>query len=159
MAATCDNCGGTGAVTPKGSECGTCGGAGVVKEAKTVKIPIPPGVEDGMRLSIGGEGDAPPAGAPGKPRRGDLVVNLRVLSHESFRRHGADILYTAKVPVTTALLGGKVRIPTLDGELELRVPPGANTGDTVSINGMGIKRIEGRGTGNLKVEFKLQMPR
>ena len=165
MASTCETCGGQGIVIPRGSECNTCSGGGVVRRRKTVRIDIPGGVEDGMRLRVSGEGDAPPTGAAANPsarsQPGDLYVFIRVAPDARFKRNGADVLYTASIPLTTALLGGEVRVPTLDGEVKVKVATGTGTGDKITLAGMGMKRIGGRGSasGDLKVEFKVQMPK
>jgi molecular chaperone DnaJ len=165
MASTCETCGGQGIVIPHGSECNTCSSTGVVRRRKTVRIDIPGGVEDGMRLRVSGEGDAPPTGAAANPsarsQPGDLYVFIRVAPDARFKRNGADVLYTASIPLTTAILGGEVRVPTLDGEVKVRVATGTGTGDKITLAGMGMKRIGGRGSasGDLKVEFKVQMPK
>lgn len=164
MAATCESCAGSGVVIPPGSECSSCHGNGVVRESRTIQVDIPAGVEDGMRIRISGEGDAVPAGAVEngqKSKRGDLFVHIRVSPHPQFGRKGSDILYTATIPLTTALLGGTVKIPTLDNEVDLRVPSGTNTGDKITMSGMGMKKISGRrgGSGDLRVEFKVNMPK
>jgi molecular chaperone DnaJ len=165
MASTCETCGGQGIVIPRGSECNTCSGSGVVRRRKTVRIDIPGGVEDGMRLRVSGEGDAPPTGAAANPsarsQPGDLYVFIRVAPDARFKRNGADVLYTASIPLTTAVLGGEVRVPTLDGEVKVKVATGTGTGDKITLAGMGMKRIGGRGSasGDLKVEFKVQMPK
>jgi len=165
MASTCETCGGQGIVIPRGSECNTCSGSGVVRRRKTVRIDIPGGVEDGMRLRVSGEGDAPPTGAAANPsarsQSGDLYVFIRVAPDARFKRNGADVLYTASIPLTTAVLGGEVRVPTLDGEVKVKVATGTGTGDKITLAGMGMKRIGGRGfaSGDLKVEFKVQMPK
>jgi len=165
MASTCDACGGHGVVIPRGSECGSCSGNGVVRQRKTVRVDIPGGVEDGMRLRVSGEGDAPPTGtaanAQARSQRGDLYVFIRVAPDARFSRSGADVLYTASIPLTTALLGGEVLVPTLDGEVKVRVATGTGTGDKVVLSGMGMKRLSGRGpaSGDLRVEFKVNMPK
>lgn len=165
MASTCDACGGSGLVVPRGSECGSCGGNGVVRDRRTVHIDIPGGVEDGMRLRVAGEGDAPPTGtaaAPGvRTQRGDLYVSIRVAPDHRFSRSGSDILYTASIPLTTALLGGEVTVPTLEGEVKVKVATGTGTGDRITLSGMGMKKLggKGRGAGDLRVEFKVQMPK
>ncbi|CCX05854.1 hypothetical protein FPQ18DRAFT_402013 [Pyronema domesticum] len=167
MMSTCESCGGQGSAAPPGSECGTCHGNGVVKETRTVNLNIPPGIDDGMRMRISGEGDAPPTGQaamsgdqPPKSKRGDLFVVINVLPHKEFKRDGADVLYTATIPLTTALLGGVVKIPTLDREVDLKVPQGTNSGDQITIPGMGMKRMDrSKKTGDLKVEFKVNMPK
>jgi molecular chaperone DnaJ len=165
MASTCETCGGQGIVIPKGSECGSCSGNGVVRERKSVQIDIPGGVEDGMRLRVSQEGDAPPTGQSANPKarsqRGDLYVFIRVAPDSRFSRNGADVLYTASIPLTTALLGGEVNVPTLDGEVKVKVATGTGTGDKITMGGMGMKRLGGRGptTGDLRVEFKVNMPK
>ena len=165
MASTCETCGGSGTTAPRGSECNSCAGNGVTRERRTVKVDIPGGVEDGMRLRVKSEGDAPPTGQAPNPnvssQRGDLYVHIRVASDPKFSRSGADILYTASIPITTASLGGEIRVPTLDGEVKVRVGTGTGTGDRITLGGMGMKRLGGRrsGNGDLKVEFKVQMPK
>lgn len=164
MASTCGACGGTGSTIPRGSECRTCSGDGVVRQRQTINVDIPAGVEDGMRLRIDGAGDAPPTGqvADGEVRakRGDLYVFIRVASDPKFRRAGSDILYTATIPLTTAILGGEVAIPTLTGEVHVKVATGTNTGDRITLSGMGMKKLSGRGGyGDLKVEYKVNMPK
>ncbi|KAJ5215464.1 uncharacterized protein N7498_001871 [Penicillium cinerascens] len=167
VAATCDACGGAGMSVPRGSECGTCRGNGVIREKKTIKVDIPAGVEDGMRMRVTGEGDAPPTGtaAPSGARtqNGDLYVTIRVAPDSRFTRNGSDVLYTATIPLTTALLGGEVTIPTLDNEVKVKVATGTGTGDRITLSGMGMKKLGGRGrftpTGDLRVEFKVAMPK
>ena len=118
-----------------------------------------------MRLRVAGEGDAPPTGAAAndqaRSQPGDLNVFIRVAPDSRFKRNGADVLYTASIPLTTALLGGEVHVPTLDGEVKVKVATGTGTGDRLTLGGMGMKRIGGRGaaTGDLKVEFKVAMPK
>lgn len=165
MSATCSSCGGSGVAIPRGSSCGTCGGDGAVKERKTITVDIPGGVEDGMRLRVTGEGDAPltgqAMGANVKGARGDLYVLIRVASDPKFKRAGSDILHTATILLTTAVLGGEIKVPTLDGEVKVKVPTGSGTGDRVTLSGMGMKVLSGRrnAKGDLKVEFKVQMPK
>ena len=168
VAATCDACGGIGMIVPRGSECGSCHGNGVVRETKTIKVDIPAGVEDGMRMRVSGEGDAPPTGtsaaAGARTQKGDLYVTIRVAPDHRFSRNGSDILYTATLPLTTALLGGEVTIPTLDNEVKVKVATGTGTGDRITLSGMGMKKLGGRGgrfspSGDLKVEFKVAMPK
>ncbi|KAF9881947.1 mitochondrial chaperone [Colletotrichum karsti] len=165
MASTCGTCGGTGTTIPRGSECRSCAGNGVVRERKTITVDIPAGIEDGMRLRVDGAGDAPVTGKNAEPnirtQKGDLYVFVRVASDPKFRRAGSDILYTATIPITTAMLGGEVTVPTLDGEVNVKVATGTNTGDKLTLSGMGMKKLNGRrgGSGDLKVEFRVNMPK
>lgn len=165
MASTCGNCGGSGVIVPRGAECETCNGNGAVRERKSVRVDIPGGVEDGMRIRVIGEGDAPQTGTAPNPnvrsRSGDLYVFIRVASDSKFSRSGADILYTALIPLTTAILGGEIKIPTLDGETMVKVPAGTGTGDTVNLRRMGMPIVGSRvgAAGDLRVEFKVNMPK
>ncbi|KAF2002267.1 hypothetical protein P154DRAFT_144722 [Amniculicola lignicola CBS 123094] len=165
MQATCSSCGGSGIAIPRGSSCGTCGGDGATKERRTITVDIPGGVEDGMRLRVSGEGDSPLTGqAMGESIRGakgDLYVLIRVASDPKFKRTGSDILHTATIPLTTAVLGGEIKVPTLDGDVSVKVPTGSGTGDKITLSGMGMKVLSsGRNAkGDLKIEFKVQMPK
>lgn len=165
LATPCDVCGGAGLSVPKGSECSTCDGEGAVRDRRTVTVDIPGGVEDGMRLRVSGEGDAPVSGGSisNNPRtqNGDLYVFIRVAPDPKFQRSGSDVLYTATVPLTTAVLGGEIRIPTLDGDVKVKVPTGTGTGDKITLGGMGMKKLNSRKglKGDLRVEFKVQMPK
>jgi molecular chaperone DnaJ len=149
---------------PRGSECGTCRGDGVVRERKTLTVDIPGGIENGMRLRVPGEGDAPPTGqAIGsnvKSAKGDLYVLVKVATDPKFTRAGSDILYTATIPLTTAILGGEITIPTLDGNAKVRVATGTSSGDKTALAGKGMPKLGRRGgSGDLKVEFRVQMPK
>jgi molecular chaperone DnaJ len=166
MASTCATCSGTGTTTPRGSECGTCHGNGAVRERRSVTVDIPGGVEDGMRLRVTGEGDFPPTGQASNPQsrtqQGDLYVHIRVTPDSKFSRKGSDVLYTATIPLTTAVLGGEISVPTLDGEVRVKVATGTGTGDKITLSGLGMKHLSsGRrgGSGDLRVEFKVQMPK
>ncbi|GAB7354248.1 hypothetical protein MBLNU459_g4784t2 [Dothideomycetes sp. NU459] len=165
MASTCGACGGQGVTIPRGGECGTCKGDGAVRERRTVTVDIPGGVEDGMRLRVSQEGDYPPTGQATNPKartsKGDLYVFIRVASDPKFSRSGSDVLYTASIPLTTAILGGEIKIPTLDKEVKVKIATGTSTGDRITLGGMGMKRLNSRrGTnGDLRVEFKVQMPK
>ena len=166
MATTCDTCDGSGVVAPRGGECNTCNGNGAVRERKTVTVSIPGGIEDGMRLRVTGEGDAVPTGASSNPNArsttGDLYVLVRVASDSKFGRSGSDVLFTAAIPLTTAILGGEVKVPTLEGEIKLKVATGTNNGDQVTLSGMGMPKLGGGRRdrmGDLKVEFQVKMPK
>lgn len=164
MGSPCESCSGTGVVIPPGNECRSCQGEGVEQQTREVPVDIPAGVDDSMAISVPGEGhSAPSAGLPSgtKTRRGDLIIHIRVGQHPKFTRDGADILYTATIPMTTGLLGGVIKVPTLDGDVEMRVPTGTNTGDRITMSGKGMKKINSRygGVGDLKITFKLNMPK
>jgi molecular chaperone DnaJ len=166
MAATCDACGGAGITAAPGSACGTCKGDGAVRQRRSVRVDIPGGVEDGMRLRVSQEGDYPMTGHvehDGKVEgeKGDLYVFIRVAPDSKFSRQGSDILYTASIPLTTAILGGEIAVPTLDGNVKVKVPTGTGTGEVITLGGMGMNKINSRrgAKGDLKVEFKVSMPK
>jgi molecular chaperone DnaJ len=164
MASTCTDCGGSGSAIPRGSECGTCRGDGVSRERKTLTVDIPGGIENGMRLRVVGEGDAPPTGQAAEENvrsaKGDLYVLVKVTPDPKFTRAGSDILYTATIPLTTAILGGEITVPTLDGNAKVRVATGTNSGDKTSLAGKGMPNLGRRGgNGDLRVEFKVSMPK
>ena len=168
VSSTCLACGGQGQTIPRGGNCNTCYGEGVVRERKTVNVDIPGGVEDGMRLRVTGEGDTPPTGSAINPNaqisRGDLYVFIRVAPDSKFSRSGSDILYTSTIPFTTAALGGEVTVPTLEGEVKVKISTGTSTGDKITLGGMGMKKLNtssrrGGQNGDLKVEFKVGMPK
>jgi molecular chaperone DnaJ len=159
MASTCQACGGAGSTIPRSARCGECDGVGRVKERKVVDVQIPEGVEDGMRVKLPGSGDAP-LSANGPP--GDLYVRVSVKPSTVFRRQGTTLYHDAKVPLHTALLGGRVRIPTLEGDVEVRVREGTQNGEEAVLKGRGIKSVYGhRGgeRGDLVVGWKIQIPR
>lgn len=115
-----------------------------------------------MRLRVDGAGDHPTAGQAGpdeKGQPGDLYVFIQVASDPKFRRSGSDIFYTASIPLTTAILGGEVSVPTLSGDTKVKVGTGTATGDRITLFGKGMKRLNGRTFGDLKVELRVNMPK
>jgi molecular chaperone DnaJ len=151
-AVPCDRCGGDGRIPE--SPCERCGGAGRVSEMRTWEVDIPAGIEDGQRIRIAGAGHA--GTAPG--REGDLYVEVRVEPDERFTRQGTELIARAKVPVTTALVGGEVFVPTLEGEVAVEVPAGAQHADTVLLRGRGLPRLHGGRRGDQHVVFELVVP-
>ncbi|KAL1410583.1 mdj1 protein precursor [Vanrija albida] len=158
MASTCPTCGGTGSVIPRSARCDSCDGVGRVKERKEVDVEIPAGIEDGMKIKIPGAGDMP-LSAQGPP--GDLYVRVNVKPSSVFRRQGTNLYHEAKVPLQTALLGGRVRVPTLEGDVEVRIREGTQYGQEAVLKGRGVKSLYGRKgeRGDLIVSWKIQIPR
>ncbi|KAI0702445.1 hypothetical protein BC835DRAFT_1404291 [Cytidiella melzeri] len=156
MASTCSTCSGTGSTVPRGSQCGSCAGIGQLRTRKSVKVDIPAGIEDGMTLNIPEAGDAP---ISSKGRPGDLHVRISVASSQLFRRQGPNLHHEARVPLHTALLGGRVRVPTLDGEVDVRVPGGTQHGEEMVLKGRGVKSVYGTDKGDLFVKFSVLLPR
>ncbi|KAL0578028.1 Chitinase 2 [Marasmius crinis-equi] len=156
MASTCGTCGGTGSTVPRGGQCSGCGGVGKVKTRKTVTVEIPPGVEDGMTVRVPDSGDAP---ISGKGPAGDLLVRVRVAPSKQFQRKGDNLYHEARIPMHSALLGGRVRVPTLDGDVDVRVPSGTQQGEEMVLKGRGVQSVYNGRHGDLFVTFKVMLPR
>lgn len=163
MASTCMSCGGAGVTIAPGDSCSACHGEGAVRAHRETDVDLPPGLEDGVRLRVSGEGDAPRAtSGPGiRLTRGDLIIRLRVAEDPRFRVEGSDIIHEVQIPYTTAALGGTVSVPTPDGpQVRLRVPAGTETGAVLSVSGRGFpKRNNVNNRGDLKVLFKIKVGR
>ena len=129
----CPRCGGTGKVTS--TQCSRCGGTGRVKIVDTINVRIPPGVEDGSKLRIAGKGNAGVKGGP----PGDLHLIVKVKPHPVFERKGDDIYVTLPITVYEAALGATVEVPTLDGVVKMKIPPGTKSGQKFRIKGKGVK--------------------
>ena len=121
---------------------------------RTWEVDIPAGIEDGQRVRIAGAGHA---GAPGG-RQGDLYVEIRVASDDRFARQGTELISSVEVPVTTAITGGEVFAPTLDGELGVEVPAGTQHGEVTVLSGRGLPPLRGGRRGDQHVVFELVVP-
>jgi molecular chaperone DnaJ len=153
---TCPVCRGLGEVIPE--PCQQCGGDGRVRARRTVSVKIPPGVADGMRIRLAGQGEVGPGGGPA----GDLYVEVDELPHETFTRDGADLHCVVKVPMTLAALGAVLPMSTLDSTEELRLEPGTQSGAVLRLPGGGMPRLRssGRtdGRGDLYVHVEVITP-
>jgi len=149
---TCPQCQGAGQFIRE--LCPSCQGEGRIKREKVLGIKIPAGVEDGMRLRVGGEGDSGVNGGEG----GDLYVVLRVREHAFFERRGNDLYCTVPLSIPQAALGAEIRVPTLRGEERLHIPEGTQTGSVFRIRGKGFPNLEGRGQGDLYVSVHVVVP-
>lgn len=150
---TCPNCSGKGKIIR--SPCRKCRGAGRVEKEKTIDIKIPAGVETGSRLRISGEGEAGLNGGPA----GDLFVVIHVREHESFERQGANLYSAVPVTFAQAALGTEIKVKTLDGEEDLKIPAGTQTGTIFRIKSHGMPNLGGRGRGDLFVAVTLITPK
>ncbi|MCL2751529.1 MAG: J domain-containing protein [Firmicutes bacterium] len=148
----CSDCNGTGKIIK--DPCPSCSGRGVNRKNTTVTIPVPGGIEDGMSLSMAGGGDKPRNGPPG-----DLIIAVSVRPHKLFKRKGSDLYVTVPIPFTTAILGGKINVPTLKGNVSYDVPEGTQHGALGRLRGHGAK-IRGRESfGDIVMTFEVEMPR
>lgn len=151
--ATCPQCGGSGKVVT--NPCGKCKGSGLVRVKETVKVRIPAGVENGMQLSLRGEGHSAPHGGV----NGDLLVIVEELPHAQFKREGENIFYTRVIGVTDAILGCEITIPCLDGPYKLKLEPGTQSGTVHRLRGKGIPSVNGYGKGDLYIKIIVWIPR
>jgi molecular chaperone DnaJ len=149
---TCSRCGGSGAVIS--NPCSQCKGKGRMKVKRKIVVKIPAGVDDGQRLRVDGEGSAGLYGGPS----GDLYVAFSVKPHDLFHRDGGDILYELPVNFAQAALGDEVRVPSLDGRIDLKIPPGTQNGKTYRFKGKGIPYIDSKGKGDLLVKVTITTP-
>ncbi len=153
MATPCPRCRGMGKVIE--SPCATCRGSGRQSERSEIEIQVPPGVEDGMRIRLPGQGDS---GDPGGPR-GDLYCIVREKEHKVFQRSGSDLMTEVPFSYAQLALGDKVEIPTLTGRVEMTIPSGTQTGKVFRLRGQGLPAVEGHGRGDQLVRVFVEVPR
>jgi molecular chaperone DnaJ len=146
----CRNCRGTGQVVD--DPCPTCTGSGITTQTRTITVRIPAGVKDGQRIRLAGKGAPGRRGGPA----GDLFVVVHVAEHELFGRKGEDLTLTVPITFAEASLGAELTVPTLDGSVTLKVPPGTASGRTLRVRGRG---VPGKGhRGDLLVTLDVAVP-
>jgi molecular chaperone DnaJ len=150
---TCPNCGGKGRIIK--NPCKNCRGAGRIEKEKTLEIKIPAGVETGSRLRVNGEGEAGASGGTS----GDLYVVIHVAEHEMFERQGANLYVSTPISFAQAALGAEIKVKTLDGEEELKIPAGTQTGSVFRLKSKGMPALGGRGRGDLFVASTIITPK
>eukprot|EP00268_Persea_americana_P018818 TRINITY_DN1961_c0_g1_i2.p1 TRINITY_DN1961_c0_g1~~TRINITY_DN1961_c0_g1_i2.p1 ORF type:complete len:451 (-),score=87.52 TRINITY_DN1961_c0_g1_i2:362-1714(-) len=150
---TCSTCGGTGeSVTP----CNTCGGDGRVRKTKRISLKVPAGVDSGSRLRVRSEGNAGRRSGP----PGDLYVFIDVLPDPVLKRDGTNILYTCKVSYIDAILGTTIKVPTVDGSVDLKVPAGTQPGTTLVMAKKGVPSLDKRyPRGDQLVKVQVEIPK
>jgi molecular chaperone DnaJ len=149
----CPDCGGDGRLVRH--PCPECQGSGQRLEDRTLEVEIPPGIHDGQRIRLSGEGHSGIRGG----RAGDVYVRVRVRPDPRFVREGDDIFSTVDLTMTQAALGARVGIPTLDGETELEFSPGTQPGEVVVLRGRGMPVLQGFGRGDQRVLVNVAVPR
>lgn len=149
---TCPQCRGAGQIISK--PCRSCSGRGMVKTTRELAVDVPPGVDTGSRLRVSGEGEPGVGGAP----RGDLYIYLEVQPHELFIRDGVTLICEVPITMTQAALGDTIRVPTLDGEAELKIPPGTQSGAHLRLRGLGMPDLRGYHQGDLIVKIQVETP-
>ncbi|MFH1407065.1 MAG: molecular chaperone DnaJ [Candidatus Omnitrophota bacterium] len=149
---TCNKCSGEGAIMQ--TPCPKCKGQGRLSVERKIHVKIPAGVETGMRIRISGEGEAGVRGGP----RGDLYVLVYVKPHSIFQRQNDNILCEVPVGFVEAALGAEVEVPTLDGNVKMKVPAGTQSGKIFRLRGKGIQGIHGGGRGDEMVRVIVETP-
>ena len=149
---TCPRCRGTGRTIS--DPCRKCSGAGTVRIEREIEVDLPPGIDTGQRLRVAGEGEPGEGGGP----RGDLYILVEVEDNGIFRREGNDVICEVPISFTQAILGDKVRVPTLEGEAELKIPAGTQSGTHLRLRGMGCPDIRGYHRGDQIVRIQVETP-
>ena len=149
---TCPRCQGRGQVIT--DPCVKCRGQGRVRKQKTLAVKVPPGVDTGDRIRLSGEGEAGRNGGP----HGDLYVEVRVKEHPIFERDGAHLSCEVPISFKTAALGGTIEVPTLDGDVTIKVPPETQSGRVFRLREKGIKPVRGGGPGDLFCRVVVETP-
>lgn len=148
----CGSCSGYGTVIQH--PCVDCGGKGRVRERRTLTVDIPSGIDTGTRMQMRGGGEVGPAGGP----NGDLFIEFRVLHHDIFSREENDLLATVQVSMTDAMLGTKSEVTALDGDAEIEIPSGVQSGEIITVRGRGIQGLRSTTRGDLKIAVQVITP-
>jgi molecular chaperone DnaJ len=149
---TCPACRGSGKVIK--SPCDTCHGQGRIQATKTLSVKVPAGVDEGDQIRLAGEGEAGESGGPA----GDLYVQVRLKPHDLFKRDGDDLHCEMPISFATAVLGGEVEIPTLDGRASLKIPAATQTGKVFRLRGKGVRNVRSHETGDLYCHASVETP-
>ena len=150
---TCPQCNGEGKIVS--NPCRRCGGTGLERKKETIRVHIPAGVENGMQITVRGEGHAAPRGG----MNGDLLIVVEEQAHSQFKREGENLFYTRVISVTDAILGCELTIPCLDGPYKLKLDPGTQSGTVQRLRGKGLPSVNGYGKGDLYVKILVWIPR
>ncbi|WP_099332180.1 molecular chaperone DnaJ [Actinomyces minihominis] len=153
VATACPRCQGQGQTIP--TPCSECHGEGRVQASRSVTVEIPAGVENGTRIRLRGDGQAGTRGAPS----GDLYVEVREVPDPMFARRGNDLNTSITVPMTTAALGTRFTLQTLDGDQQVDIHPGTQPGEVITIKGLGVKRLRSNSRGDLHIHVEVEVPR
>lgn len=148
---TCPRCQGEGYVIQ--SPCPQCNGEGRSKVTRKIKVKIPAGVDNGSNLRVRGEGEA------GQSSHGDLYVVIEVVRHELFQRHNNDILFETTISLSKAMLGAEIVVPTLGGNVDMKIPAGTQSGSLFRLKGKGIIDLHSKMLGDQLVRVNVEIPR
>ncbi len=148
----CPKCHGEGRIVSQ--PCKECRGKGTAKKSKRLKVKIPAGVDNGSRLRVAGDGEAGRQGGPS----GDLYVYLFVRPHKFFERDGTTVLCEVPINIVQASLGAEIKVPTLDGQVTMKVPEGTQPGKVLRLKGKGIPSLRTKKRGDQLVTIKVVVP-
>ncbi len=149
---TCPKCHGKGKIIT--DPCHVCHGLGRVEEHKTLSVKVPPGVDNGDRIRLSGEGEAGLEGGPS----GDLYVQVGVKKHPIFSREANNLFCEVPIGIGTATLGGELEVPTLDGKVKLKIPAGTQSGKMFRMRGKGVRPVRGGAVGDLLCRVDVETP-
>nr|VFJ66369.1 MAG: molecular chaperone DnaJ [Candidatus Kentron sp. FW] len=149
---TCPQCRGAGKIIT--DPCGTCSGRGWVRKTKTLSVDIPPGVDNGDRIRLTGEGESGSKNGP----PGDLYVEIRVREHPIFTREGTTLYCDVPISFSTATLGGELEVPTLQDRVNLKVPPETQSGRIFRLRGKGVTSVRNGAVGDLLCRVTIETP-
>lgn len=149
----CQNCYGRGRIISV--PCNTCHGQGQIQQTRRIPVAIQPGIKDGERIRVPGEGEPGVSGGP----RGDLYVIARVVGHKFFRRKGDDIYCDVTIDFTQAILGVTLKVSTVDGKVRMKVPPGTQPGALLRLKGSGARKKDSSGRGDQFVKISVSLPK
>ncbi len=153
IATTCGQCRGEGTIIA--DPCQKCQGQGRIRKPQSISVRIPPGVDNGSRLKLRGEGEAGFGGGP----PGDLYVAIHVREHPLFVRQDNDVVIEVPVSFPQAALGSEIEVPTLEGKVKLKIPPATQSGKVFRLKGKGIVDLHGYGRGDQLVKIMVETPR
>lgn len=151
-AAPCHTCQGYGNIID--DPCHECGGDGRVRSERTLKVKIPAGIDHGQRIHLAGQGEVGPGGGPAA----DLYIEVHVKKHPVYTRKGNDLHCTLQVPMTAAALGSDIVLETFDGDQTITIPRGTQTGETITLRGLGVTHLRREGRGNILVHVDVKTP-
>lgn len=150
---TCDNCRGKGKIIR--NPCPNCRGTGFIRVTKKLEVSIPAGIDDGERIALRGQGNDGQNGGPA----GDLILQVSVKPHAIFERDGYNIFCEVPLPVTDAILGAEIEIPTLEGNVKYKIPEGTQPGTRFTLRGKGIPYVNSSRRGDLIFQVNVEIPR
>ena len=148
----CPHCGGEGRIIT--AKCDKCDGKGYVRDSEVIEIKVPAGVAEGMALTVQGKGNAPSRGGI----NGDLIVVIEEERDAELVRDGNNLIHNLNITVVTAILGGEVEVPTIEGKAKIKIAPGTHAGKVLRLRGKGLPAVNGYGRGDILVVVDITIP-